>query len=39
MLSKREYLERREREEREAAAASNDPRARNAHQELAARYA
>ena len=39
MQSKREYLESRERQERLAAEKSTDPRARKAHEELAARYA
>jgi hypothetical protein len=39
MQSKRDYLERRERQEREAAERAGDPRAREAHRELAARYA
>ena len=39
MHAKRDYLERREQQELEAARKANDPRARQAHQELAARYA
>jgi hypothetical protein len=39
MHAKRDYLERREKQELEAARKANDPRARQAHQELAARYA
>ena len=39
MQSKSEYLESRERQERRAAAKAGDPRAKRAHEELAARYA
>ena len=39
MRLKGDYLERRERQEREAADRADDPRAKQAHQELAARYA
>ena len=39
MQSKRDYLARREQQERKAAERANDPRARQAHRELAARYA
>ena len=39
MQSKREYLESRERQERSAAEQAEDPRAKRAHEELAARYA
>lgn len=39
MQSKRDYLESRERQELEAAERANDPKARQVHKELAARYA
>lgn len=39
MQSKSEYLESRERQERLAAEKAGDPRAKRAHEELAARYA
>ena len=39
MQSKSEYLQRRERQELLAASMSSDPRAKKAHEELAARYA
>ena len=39
MHAKRDYLKRREQQELEAARKASDPRARQAHQELAARYA
>ena len=39
MQSRREYLRNRERQELLAAEKSTDPRARKAHEELAARYA
>ena len=39
MQSKREYLESRERQELEAAERANDPKVRQIHRELAARYA
>ena len=39
MQSKREYLESRERQERLAAEKAEDPRAKRAREELAARYA
>ena len=39
MHPKRDYLERREQQEQEAARKANDPRAKQIHQELAARYA
>jgi hypothetical protein len=39
MQSKLDYLKRRERQELEAAESANDPKARQVHRELAARYA